>query len=442
MNNRRPPFPDETASLTDSEPELSLYGDELEPGARVGPWIVEARVHPGLTAWLYRARHERTRELAALKVVRSRYSMASEVLRRFQQEADTLRALLHPHIVEVRESGELSDGRPWLAMEWLEGGSLDAWLAHRGPFSLAEALTVLEELGDALQLAHAQGVLHRDLKAQNVMMVPQPEGFRVKLVDFGIAQVRARGGSQGLTSEGAVLGTPSAMAPEQIRGQAVDARTDQYALGVLLYQLLTGRLPFSGTSAVELEEQHLHAPAPRLGEHVKAPTGVCEAARRAMAKRPEERFPDVATFLGALRAALGHEAPRSTTPWVAAMFVDVRFPEGTEDPSDAAMDARDAAVDHVRNTLLAAGWTLKAESSNAILARSALPSSTPATHAAVRTLAERALAGALREAGAWAEVHLYADVARDTPRDLEQWATGGGSAGALQFGPGLIPEST
>ncbi|MBU8897009.1 serine/threonine protein kinase [Corallococcus sp. M34] len=441
MSNHRPRHPEETTPLVDAEPELSLYGDELEPGARVGPWIVETRVHPGITAWLYRARHEQTRELAALKVVRSRYTLVSEVLRRFQQEADTLRALIHPHIVEVRESGELSDGRPWLAMEWLDGGSVDAWLAHRGPFSLAEALTVMEELGAALQLAHAQGVLHRDLKAQNVMMVPQPEGFRVKLVDFGIAQVRARGGSRGLTSEGAVLGTPSAMAPEQIRGQAVDARTDQYALGVLLYQLLTGRLPFSGTSAVELEEQHLHAPAPRLGEQVKAPSGVCEATRRAMAKRPEERFPDVSTFLGALRAALGHEPPLSTAPWVAALFVDVRVPEGTEEPSDAAMDARDAAVDHAREALRAAGWTLDAESSNALLARCALPSNAPPTHAEVRAVAERVMGEAMREADTWAEVRLYTDIARGAPRDLEHWATGG-RAGTLRIGPGFLSDPT
>lgn len=420
--------------------ELSLYGDELEPGALVGPWVVEARVHPGVTAWLYRASHLSTRAPAALKVVREELNHVSEVLRRFKQEADTLQALHHPHIVQVLEYGELRDGRPWLAMEWLEGESVDQWLAHRGPFSVPEALTVMEELGGALHFAHSRGVLHRDLKAQNVMVLPRAEGFTVKLVDFGIARVQAPEGLSGLTSAGAVLGTPVAMAPEQIRGQAVDARTDLYALGVLLYQLLTGRLPFEGASAVEVEEQHLHAPPPRLGERVQAPPALDAVVRRCLAKSPEDRWPDVPAFLVALRAAL---APASTETWAAGIYVDVRLPESQEEPTDDELDARDAAMDAARDALEDAGWMFALEGSNALLAWRTLPTEeAPRAHLVQQTRddARAALSQACDAARGAVQVRVYAHAspvtlsvdARGLPGiaagelvQLARWATGG-----------------
>lgn len=433
---------------------LSLYGDELEPGALVGPWVVEARVHAGVTAWLYRASHIGTRASAALKVLREQYNHVSEVLRRFKQEADTLQALRHPHIVEVLEYGELRDGRPWLAMEWLEGQSVDQWLAHRGPFSTAEALTVMEELGGALHVAHRQGVLHRDLKAQNVMVVPRAEGFTVKLVDFGIARVQAPEGLSGLTSAGAVLGTPVAMAPEQIRGQSVDARTDLYSLGVLLYQLLTGRLPFEGTSAVEVEEQHLHAPPPRLGERVQTPPALDAVVQRCLAKRPEERWPDVPAFLEALRSAL---APATSPPWAAGIYVDVRFPESCEDPTDEDLDAKEAALDAARDALDAAGWAFAVAGGNILLAWHGLPEEARARTRALdtsRALAEEVLTRACEAAGTRAHVRVYAhaapaDITRDAqgrPRlaggdllRLDLWAMDG-TAGAVTWAAGFLPR--
>ncbi|WIG97846.1 serine/threonine protein kinase [Myxococcus sp. SDU36] len=422
------------------EHAVSLYGDELQPGALVGDWVIESCVHTGVTAWLYRASHLSTRAPAAVKVVRAEFNHVTHVLRRFQQEADTLGALRHPHIVDVLEHGDLRDGRPWLAMEWLEGESLDQWLTHRGPFSLAEALTVMEELGAALHFAHGHGILHRDLKAQNVMVLPRTEGFTVKLVDFGIARVEPPEGLSGLTSGGAVLGTPVSMAPEQIRGQAVDTRTDLYAMGVLLYQLLTGGLPFEGTSAVEVEEQHLHAPPPHLAERGHAPPALDAVVQRCLAKAPGDRWPDVPTFLDALRAAL---APTPAELWAVAVFVDLRFPVALDEPTDAELDARDAAMDATRAELETRGWALAMESGNAVLAWRALP---PASTAHAATLEEaRQVADALsrraREAaGDSVEVRVYAHAApcelntdaQGHPRlaggallRLESWASGG-----------------
>ncbi|WP_426752752.1 serine/threonine-protein kinase [Myxococcus sp. Y35] len=427
--------------------EVSLYGDELEPGALVGDWVIESRVHAGVSAWLYRATHFSTRAPAAVKVVRAELNHVPGVLRRFKQEADTLRALRHPHIVEVLEYGELRDGRPWLAMAWLEGESVDRWLTRRGPFSLGEALTVMEELGSALHLAHGLGVLHRDLKAQNVMVLPRAEGFTVKLVDFGIARVEPPEGLTGLTTGGTVLGTPISMAPEQIRGQAVDARTDLYALGVLLYQLLTGTLPFDGASAVEVEEQHLHAPPPRLAGRVRAPPALDDVLQRCLAKTPEARWPDVPTFLDALRAAL---APGPPASWAAALYVELRFPDVVDEPSDAALDARDAAMDTALAELEARGWRLALESGNAVLAWHPL---SPEPEARGRELDDtRHLAGTVLQracevAGANVEVRVYAHAApielgedaQGRPRllrsellRLETWASGG-TAGQVRL---------
>ena len=434
--------------------EISLYGDELEPGAMVGPWVIEERVHQGVTAWLYRASHMSTRALAALKVVRGEFNFASDVLRRFKQEADTLQALRHPHIVEVLEYGELSDGRPYLATEWLAGLSVDQWLARHGPFSQAEALTVMEELGGALHLAHGQGILHRDLKAQNVMLLPRAEGFTVKLVDFGIAKLLAPERKQGLTSTGMVLGTPVAMAPEQIRGQPLDARTDLYALGVLLFQLLTGRPPFEALSAVELEELHLHAPPPRLSALTSVPLALEAVVLRCLAKQPEERYADVQTFLSALRGALAPVEASAAHPWAAGIYVDVRFPASLEEPTDEDLDDRDAVLDAAREALEGADWALVVESGNALLACHALPSEASQRAKAfeeVRALAEALLSRAYEETGR-TEVRVYAHAApgeltRDAhgrPRlsggellQIQGWATGG-PAGTLTVSPAVF----
>ncbi|MCP3103525.1 serine/threonine protein kinase [Myxococcus sp. K15C18031901] len=424
---------------------VSLYGSALEAGALVGPWVVEARVHPGITAYLYRATHVVTRVPAALKVLHPELNHVTEVLRRFKQEAETLQRLDHPNIVRILEHGELRDGRPWLAMEWLEGEDVESWLAHRGAFSVEEMGTVMEELGSALRLAHDVGVLHRDLKARNVMLLPRPEGFTVKLVDFGIAKVQVPDEGAGLTSAGAVLGTPVAMAPEQILGQPVDVRTDVYALGVLLYQLLTGSPPFPGTSAVEVEEQHLHAPPPRLGEHVRVPADLESVLQRCLAKRPEERWPDVDAFLGALRASLTRQDGAS---WAQGLYVDLRFPAGEDDPTDEALDARDAALDDVRAALESSDWGLAVEGGNALLAWRPLPGDPVGREREARSgraQADRMLARVLERVGARVEARFYvcaapSDFSREgagPPRleggpllRLEQWATGG-AAGAV-----------
>lgn len=225
--------------------EEALYGEELGVGALVSDWLVEQVHYRGPVSTLYRARHVRTGALAALKVLLPQPSDVA--LRRFRREAETLQRLRHPHIVDVLGYGTLADGRPFIAMEWLEGRDLAAELASRGPLSPGEALEVLEQVGGALRTAHQAGVVHRDLKAQNVVRLSTGSGApRVKLVDFGVAKglTPDAPGASTLTLTGVSLGTPLSMAPEQIRGEPPDARTDLYAMGVLLFQLVTGQPPF------------------------------------------------------------------------------------------------------------------------------------------------------------------------------------------------------
>ncbi|MFP2912764.1 serine/threonine-protein kinase, partial [Pyxidicoccus sp. 3LFB2] len=249
--------------------EEPLYGDELGAGALVGQWVVAHVHYRGPASTLYRAKDTRTGVSAALKVLHPQAALGPTALRRFRREAATLQRLSHPHIVEVLGHGELPDGRAFIAMEWLEGRDLAAELAARGPLSPDEALEVLEQVGAALRAAHGAGVVHRDLKAQNVVRLSgRGEALLVKLVDFGVAKglTPDSPGASTLTHTGVALGTPLSMAPEQIRGEPPDARTDLYAVGVLLFQLVTGQPPFQGTTRHEVEEQHLHAPPPRPTE--------------------------------------------------------------------------------------------------------------------------------------------------------------------------------
>lgn len=352
-----------------------LYGEELAPGARAGGYRVEEVRHRGVVAVLYRAWDDRAGVPVALKVMRPQYTASESALRRFDQECRMLEQLAHPHIVRVLESGELRDGRPWLAMEWLEGRDLGSELVAHGPFTPVEALAVLEPVASALGAAHALGVVHRDVKPQNVMVRPGPEGaLHVTLLDFGIAKL-VDPGTQGtaLTSTGVVVGTPLAMAPEQILHAPVDARTDVYALGVLLYQLLTGQPPFSGASQSEMEELHLHAPPPAPSHRASVPSAVDAVVRRCLAKRPADRYGDMGTVMEELRRAL---APSSAGSAPRAQGVGLYLrarPEAGDAADDAAFDALDEVLEAARAGLPRCGLSIVVEGSDFLLAAMPLP---------------------------------------------------------------------
>jgi eukaryotic-like serine/threonine-protein kinase len=366
----------------------SLYGEELAPGALVGGYVVQDVRYRGAVATLYFAREARSGTPAALKVMRPQFATARGALRRFQQEAETLRRLRHPNIVDVLAEGTLADGRPFIAMEWLEGRDLAAELAARGPLTAREALEVLEQVGAALAAAHEAGVVHRDLKAQNVVVLAG--GSQVKLVDFGVAKLLApEDAGTGATSTGLVLGTPLSMAPEQVRGETPDARTDVYALGVLLYQLVTGRPPFQGSTQVELEEQHLHAPAPRPSERAPVPGALDAVVARCMEKAREARYPSVGAVLEELRrAARGEGADRIQQVRAVGLYVEARM-RGLV--NDQVLDAVDARLEQVRAKADALGLTVMVEGGNFLLGVALLPEEPDAEREARRQVLELAL---------------------------------------------------
>ncbi|MCY1076901.1 serine/threonine-protein kinase [Archangium lansingense] len=256
---------------------------------------------------VFLARHRRLPgKQVAVKVLHNSASLNPELYARFRREAEIASQLGHPNIVEVLDFDTLQDGTPFLVMEYLRGESLEQRLS-RGPLPVDAALSITRQVCSALQAAHRAGVVHRDLKPANVFLVPTDSGGvvgeRVKLLDFGISKMLD---SQTLQTQDAVLiGTPQYMAPEQALGKnsEVDARTDIFALGCIVYELLSGKPPFAGDggSIVQVVFRIVHGqPDPLASLCPDLPSRVLGAVEKALAKSPQERYPDVGAFIADL----------------------------------------------------------------------------------------------------------------------------------------------
>ncbi len=275
-----------------------------------GRYRVETVLGSGGVGVVYRAEHIALGRKVALKVLASAFGADDALRRRFEREAKVLSALQHPHIVAVSDYG-IVDGTPFLVMELLEGRTLASLRAERGALEPPLALRLVRDVLRGLAFAHGRGVLHRDLKPANVFLQALPDDpYHVKLLDFGLAKVLSQEealaeGDSTLTGSGVVLGTPTYMAPEQAAGDPADARADVYAVGVVLFELLTGQPPFSGRLRMEVMRAHMTEPPPRL--HEVAPVlGGHDALQafldRALAKDREARFADADEMLAALDA--------------------------------------------------------------------------------------------------------------------------------------------
>jgi eukaryotic-like serine/threonine-protein kinase len=327
-----------------------LFGEDLAAGAAVGNYLVEELRSRGGFATIYRARHQTLGRLAALKVLHKILVGDKSMLSRFEQEARAVNLIRHPNIVDVYEVGELPDGRPYFIMEWLEGMDLDLRLREQGPFVVAETLSIMEDLCAALAAAHDVGVVHRDLKASNIVLLPAAGWFDVKLVDFGIAKLvdpRAIKASD-ISSTGTRLGTPWNMAPEQFLGLNVDARADIYALGIVLYQMLTGRLPFRGNTPAELEELHLYAHPPYVTDLVPTAAGVDPVIQKCLQKEREQRYASVQEVLHDLRRAA--TSPVSRAPAMLVPAVGLRVEMAVDSASQAVLKALDEAMRVAKRT--------------------------------------------------------------------------------------------
>ena len=277
-------------------------------------YVVEAELGRGAMAVVYRAREVRLRRSVALKVLPPELAFRAGVRERFLREAQTAAQLSHPNIVPVYAAGD-DGGVAWLAMALVDGETLADRLARAPRASADEARRILVETADALAYAHARGVVHRDVKPENVLL--DRETGRVLVADFGIA--RAAEDDTRLTGTGVMLGTPAYMSPEQAMGETeVDGRTDQYALGVVGYQLLTGTLPFQATNATGMLMKHVgEVPRPVRERAPEVPPPLAYAVERALAKKPADRWPDAAAFRDALQRAAAPASPRALAPPVA-----------------------------------------------------------------------------------------------------------------------------
>jgi len=348
----------------------AVDGDALKPGTLCGAYVLKKELASGGGGTVYEAHHRILGRKAAVKVLRRQLAASPQMVARFVQEARAVNMIKHPSIVDIFEFDELPDGRPFYVMELLEGIDLRSILNERGRFPPNEVLEIFEPVCSALQAAHEMGIVHRDLKASNIFMANVGGQRVVKLLDFGIAKLlHPDAGEGGLTVVGTRLGTSYTMAPEQIRGDGVDARTDIYALGVVLYHLVTGQYPFRAETMTEIERQHLESPPPRPSQVAPVPPALDAVVLRCMEKTADRRFQTVKAFIEALRGVIG--ATKAAEPDVtakgAAILVEIRIADGADAESDEVLDDTSAILDATEHSLRNAGLTLPLQTGSAII---------------------------------------------------------------------------
>jgi len=262
---------------------------------------------------VYRATHVLMDKPVAVKLIHSELAHLEDITKRFEREAKSSSRLSDPHCITVTDFGRTDDGTLYLVMELLEGEPLDVRLDREERISVPEALRITSQMLKGLVHAHEQGVVHRDLKPENVHLVTHGDEVDfVKILDFGIAKLALGSGEgESLTKSGVVFGTPKYLSPEQALGDQVDHRADLYAVGIILYEMLTGKPPFVADSAMDTLSMHLTAPPPLLAEDGDFPRGLQEVIEKAMAKRPADRYADAEEFLAAVEAIDPEGSPPS-----------------------------------------------------------------------------------------------------------------------------------
>lgn len=260
-------------------------------GKNIDRYKIVGELGAGGMAVVYRAIDTMLDRSVAIKVIRTEEASREKFVRRFLREAKTLANLSHSNIVKVLDYGE-HEGDPYLVMEYIAGGALKASLGKPMPY--AEAAALLAPVARALHYAHQQRIVHRDVKPENILI---NDSGQPMLSDFGIIKLLDVEESQGLTGTGRVVGTPAYMSPEQIRGRDVDGRSDIYSLGVVFFEMVTGRKPYNAATPIELSMQHLHAPIPKAKQFVRdLPAEVEQIIVKSLAKSPEDRYQTMLAF--------------------------------------------------------------------------------------------------------------------------------------------------
>jgi serine/threonine-protein kinase len=292
-------------SLTGDAPSSGAE-ESLKPGDIVGEYQVEGTLGEGGFGTVYRGIHPMIGKAAAIKVLKREFSAKADMVSRFLAEARAVNQIRHRNIIDIFSFGVLPDGRHYYVMELLDGTTLDRHLKGRGGrVPPDEAIAILRPLARALGAAHGHGIAHRDLKPENVFLTVDDEGRPMpKLLDFGIAKLAGDLGAQHKTRSGIPMGTPSYMSPEQVHGRGVDHRTDIYAFGVVVFEMLTGRLPFDGESMIDVMVKHASHAAPKLTDFVPSiPAELNGPVLQMMAKDPGARFSSITAAMDALTEA-------------------------------------------------------------------------------------------------------------------------------------------
>jgi serine/threonine protein kinase len=443
MSEPAPNFPggelDRTRELKPGELDEPLPSvcmpETLSAGTLAGQYVIKRLIGSGGGGMVYAAEHQVLKRPAAVKVLRRDKAALPSMLARFVREAQAVNMIGHPNIVDIFEFGELPDGRPFYVMELLDGSNLRKLLHLHGRFSPSEVIDIFEPICAALEAAHRAGVVHRDLKASNISVLDDGAKRVVKLLDFGIAKLlHPEANGAGLTEAGSMLGTSHYMAPEQIRGEQVDARADVYALGVLLYQLLTGQYPFHSEQSEEIAWMHLTSPIPRPSQVAPVAIALDLVVQRAMEKQREDRYASAAALLAALREACGIRVEsRDQKPAIPAhgIYIEVR-PENEELEIDEPMlEEMAAGLDAAEQRLLDANFVIALHTSSTVLGVRAIPEGLDEAEAGAVSLAlARQLHAELgATCGPAQRLHVNVVVRRDriimTTRDGASEVTGG-----------------
>ena len=326
-----------------------------------GRYLVVERIGAGGMGEVYLAEHEAIGKRVAIKVLGPEFNHRQDLVERFLQEARAASRIRHENIVDITDYGHADDGAPFFAMEYLEGEDLRATVQREGPLPWQRVRGIIVQILAALAAAHDQGVIHRDMKPDNCFRITRGDNpDYIKVLDFGIAKiVNDDADHQTLTRTGTVIGTAHYMSPEQARSEKLDARADLYSVGVIAFQLLTGRVPFEGTGFLGVLAKHITEPIPNMvdcGPDLAIPPQVEAIVRKAMAKNRDERYQTAEEFAAALTALPDQlstrRRPRGLV-WVAAGLGALALaaggwlvlgPSGADTSADTAPPAQQPAA--------------------------------------------------------------------------------------------------
>ncbi len=290
---------------------LETTTDELLGQTLAGKYRIDEKLSEGGMGTVYKGTHVLMDKTVAVKVLRPSLAADEKIVARFSREARAASRISHPHAISVTDFGEDENGIVFLVMEYLEGETLKDIIRREGPLPLPRVVEIIKQVGEALNAAHQQGVVHRDLKSDNIMLLQAVGTDYAKVLDFGIAKIKEREGDYdpGLTAPDLVIGTPQYMSPEQCsQAPGIDARSDIYSLGVIIYEMFVGHVPFTGASPTEIMMKHLQQPAPSvLKERSDLPAAVGRVVERALEKQPQSRYPSANDLVEDLIVAAGME---------------------------------------------------------------------------------------------------------------------------------------